>query len=308
MMREAAWIATARRLCVGVLAMLMGMELVTGLLLSLIYEPTRMPATTPDGRPATILVGQRVEHVGPFADTVGHPTRPSLVAARVNEVVPSAAAASVRVNIDNAPGGNVARSMHNAAAGWLVILAMIVLVLAAIERTYRTAPSRWIQIVVMVIIAAGAAWTGRILPDDVYAEVSLRIVGQELQHAPLGDALAGILGISPGAPHLARTLFLHLLLGAASVWVSIVLWRERQHLPLVVGASIAIAIAAAGVPMEVVQPRDALLGLSGAVHVEPWWLIRPLHELVGVLGSELAGYIVIGCTLAAIILPSLRRR
>ena len=64
-MQQTAWIDTARRMCLGVFAMLIGVELVTGLLLGLLYEPSRMPAATPDGRPTTMLMGERVERVGP---------------------------------------------------------------------------------------------------------------------------------------------------------------------------------------------------------------------------------------------------
>jgi hypothetical protein len=145
------------------------------------------------------------------------------------------------------------------------------------------------------------------LPDDIYAEVSLRIVGHELLEAPLGDALVAVLGIVPGEPMLARTYFVHILLGAASVWLAYVLWRERQYVPLVVGAGLAVAIIAAIMPIHAFGARDAVTGLAGTVHVDPWWVIRPLHELVGVLGAELAGYVMLGGTLVLVLLPVWRR-
>ena len=300
-MQQTAWIDTARRMCLGVFAMLIGVELVTGLLLGLLYEPSRMPAATPDGRPTTMLMGERVERVGPFTDTVGTPSTPSFVPARPGELVPSAAAASVQVHIANAPGGAIARAVHHTLAGWLVV------VLSAIARAYQHAASTWVMSIGMLIIALAAAWTGRMLPDDIYAEVSLRIVGHELLEAPLGDALVAVLGIVPGEPMLARTYFVHILVGAASVWLAYVLWRERQHVPLVVGAGLAVAIMAAIMPIHAFGARDAVTGLAGTVQVDPWWVIRPLHELVGVLGAELAGYVMLGGTLVLVLLPVWRR-
>ena len=306
-MQQTAWIDAARRMCLGVFAMLIGIELVTGLLLGLLYEPSRMPAATPDGRPTTMLMGERVERVGPFTDTVGRPATPSLVPARPGELVPSAAAASVQVQINNAPGGAIARAMHHTLAGWLVVLACFVVVSSAIARVYEHAASTWVMSIGMLIVALAAAWTGRILPDDIYADVSVRIVGHELLEAPLGDVLVAVLGIMPGEPMLARTYFVHILLGAASVWLAYVLWRERQHVPLVVGAGLAVAIIAAIMPIHAFGARDAVTGLAGTVHVDPWWVIRPLHELVGVLGAELAGYVMLGGTLVLVLLPVWRR-
>lgn len=306
-MQQAAWIATAQRMCLGVLAMIVGIELITGLLLGLLYEPSRMPATTSDGRPATMIVGERVERVGPFTDTVGSLTTPSLVPARSGELVPSAAAASAQVHITNAPGGTIARAVHHTLAGWLVALACIVVVLSAIARVYQHAASTWVMSIGMLVVALAAAWTGRILPDDIYAEVSLRIVGHELLEAPLGDALVAILGIVPGEPMLARTYFLHILLGAASVWLAVVLWRERQYVPLVVGAGLAVALVAATMPIHAFGARDAITGLAGTVHVDPWWVSRPLHELVALVGAELAGYLMLGGTLVLVLLPVWRR-
>ena len=306
-MQQATWIDAARRMCLGVFAMLIGIELVTGLLLGLLYEPSRMPAATPDGRPTTMLMGERVERVGPFTDTVGRPATPSLVPARPGELVPSAAAASVQVQINNAPGGAIARAMHHTLAGWLVVLACFVVVSSAIARVYEHAASTWVMSIGMLIVALAAAWTGRILPDDIYADVSVRIVGHELLEAPLGDVLVAVLGIVPGEPMLARTYFVHILLGAASVWLAYVLWRERQHVPLVVGAGLAVAIIAAIMPIHAFGARDAVTGLAGTVQVDPWWVIRPLHELVGVLGAELAGYVMLGGTLVLVLLPVWRR-
>lgn len=297
----------ARRMCLGVFAMLIGVELITGLLLGLLYEPSRMPATTADGRTATVILGERRERVGPFTDTVGTPSAPSLVPARSGELVPSAAAASLQVQINNAPGGTIARAVHHTLAGWLVVLACIVVVFSAAAREYRHSASAWVMSIGMLLIAAAAAWTGRILPDDTYAEVSLRIVGHDVLEAPLGDALVAVLGIVPGEPMLARTYFVHLLLGAASVWLAYVLWRERQHVPLVVGAGLAVAIMAAMMPIHALSARDAVTGLAGTTQVDPWWVIRPLHELAAVLGAELAGYLVLGGMLVLVLLPVWRR-
>lgn len=307
-MSDRTWVDTARRLCLGVLAMLIGMELVTGILLGLLYEPSRMPATTPDGRVATVITGERIERVGPFTDTVGHPSLPSLVAAQPNDGIPSAAATSVNVQIAVSPGGVFIRSIHHTLAGWLVVLALVVVLLGVFERIYRNTLRDWTMMVMLVVIVLGAAWTGRILPDDVYAEVSLRIVGQELLDAPLGDALVALLGISPGAPHIARTFFMHLILGAASVWLAWVLWRERQQLPFVLGIALSAAGISAMLPMHAFGFRDAVTGLAGTVDVDPWWVIWPLHQLVGALGAELAGYMVVGGTLAVLLLPAIRRR
>ncbi|HLP27133.1 MAG TPA: cytochrome b N-terminal domain-containing protein, partial [Candidatus Didemnitutus sp.] len=190
-------------------------QVVTGTLLALWYVPSRNAATMLDGRMATVSSEQRIETIGNFIDTLGVHGQPTLVPARRGDAVPSQAAASVAVNIANAPAGEFLRNIHHNATGWLYTLSILWLVMLALSRAYRKDGPLWIRAVFVVILVLIGAWSGRLLPDDVYAEISRRIVGHELQEAPFGSFFATLFGADPSHPLLSRTFVMHALVGAA---------------------------------------------------------------------------------------------
>jgi hypothetical protein len=288
-------ITTVHRGLAILLAILLGVEALTGILLSMWYEPSRAPATMPSGIPATVITGERMEPRGVFTDTLGQPGRRTLAPARSTDPITSAAAASTMVAIPSAPGGSIVRSIHHHVAPVLVITAVLLLITTFL--TTATVVTTTTAIASVVILAL-LAWSGRILPDDVYAEISRRIVAHELQDAPFGAFLTVLLGIDAVQPVLNRTFAMHMVLGMAmAAWCVRPLRTVGADRRITLGAAavgVALLIVAAISPQPASILRDALVGLPGNVHVDVWWLFAPFHVLVAWVGGELAGYLVLG--------------
>lgn len=290
-----------------ILSAMVVVQVITGILLSMWYVPTRSAATMPDGTMASITTVQRIENVGNFVDTLGVDGKPTLVPARRGDAVPSQAAASVAVNIANAPAGEFIRAIHHNNTGWLYTLSILWLVLLAVSKAFRVDAATWVRAVSAVILVLVAAWSGRLLPDDVYAEISRRIVGHELQEAPFGSFIATLFGVEPNHPLLSRSFIMHLLVGAALITT---LWKPLSVMrgaAITAIAVIAVVLGTAFFPLESWPLRDVVGGLNGQVHAEPWWVIRPLHTLVEWFGAELAGYLLIAVFLALFALPMRKR-
>ncbi len=261
----------------------------------------------PDGTMASITTVQRLEIVGSFVDTLGVDGRPTLVPARRGDAVPSQAAASVAVSIANAPAGEFIRTIHHNNTAWLYTLSILWLVLLTVSKAFRADAATWIRAVSAVILVLIAAWSGRLLPDDVYAEISRRIVGHELQEAPFGSFIATLFGVEPNHPLLSRTFVLHILVGAA---LTTTLWKPFSAMKgaaITAIAVIAVVLGTAFIPLESWPVRDVVGGLNGQVHAEPWWVIRPFHTLVEWFGAELAGYLLLALTLTLLFLPIRKR-
>ncbi len=303
-----------------ILSAMVVVQVITGILLSMWYVPSRSAATMPDGTMASITTVQRLENVGSFVDTLGVDGRPTLVPARRGDAVPSQAAASVAVSIANAPAGEFIRTIHHNNTAWLYTLSILWLVLLTVSKAFRADAATWIRAVSAVILVLIAAWSGRLLPDDVYAEISRRIVGHELQEAPFGSFIATLFGVEPNHPLLSRTFVLHILVGAAlttTLWKPLSAMRGTASQDPVGGPlqrALIFAIGVVGVvlvtafnPLESWPLRDLAGGLNGQVHAEPWWVIRPFHTLVEWFGAELAGYLLLALTLTLLFLPIRKR-
>ncbi len=304
----------------GALPILVGLSVATlmivvftGMLLSMWYVPSSDPLRAPDGTAHTIVTSIRQLPVGPYTDTIiASSLNPQIAPAAKSEPVVSAAQSSIRVTIHNAPYGNTVRSIHL----WMsdILLALLTMLLAAlcVLRTYETDRSLWLRFVSLTLIALAGGWTGRILVDDVYAEISRRIMGHELQAAPLGNALASILGIQPGSVLLARTYSVHgFLLGALSLLL--VTPNLRQILsdasrPPIFSTALLITIGVSFISLPDWGLRDAVRGLAGWERVTPWWGIVSFRTWSLWLGSELAGYLMIPTVLAFVLLPFWYRR
>ncbi|MBK6291828.1 MAG: cytochrome b N-terminal domain-containing protein [Ignavibacteria bacterium] len=290
-----------------ILSAMVVVQVITGILLSMWYVPSRSAATMPDGTLASITTVQRLEIVGSFVDTLGVDGRPTLVPARRGDAVPSQAAASVAVSIANAPAGEFIRTIHHNNTAWLYTLSILWLVLLTVSKAFRADAATWIRAVSAVILVLIAAWSGRLLPDDVYAEISRRIVGHELQEAPFGSFIATLFGVEPNHPLLSRTFVLHILVGAA---LTTTLWKPFSAMKgaaITAIAVIAVVLGTAFIPLESWPVRDVVGGLNGQVHAEPWWVIRPFHTLVEWFGAELAGYLLLALTLTLLFLPIRKR-
>lgn len=280
----------------------------TGILLSMWYVPSSDPVRTPDGTAQTIITSTRLLRSGPFIDTItASPLHTQLAPASKAEPVISAAQSSIRVAIHNAPYGTTLRRIHHWMSDVLLVSLTALLVCLSLLRIYETDTSQWLKVFLLIIIAMAGGWTGRILVDDVYAEISRRIMGHELQSVPLGNAVASILGIQPGAMHLARTYSVHgFVLGVIGLLLITPDLREvlrQAGRPPFLSAALLGAIGVSVIALADWGMRDAVRGLAGWEHVTPWWGIVPFRTWSQWLGSELAGYLTIPTILAVGALP-----
>jgi len=302
----AANVSSATSAVGWIVVVLVLMQAITGVLLGLLYRPSQAPARWVDGRYATVMTSERVVQMGPFADTVGARGRPVLGPAGPQDIVLSEAASSVAVSIPEAPLGGFIRNIHHTNTGWLYAACLLWFVLLVVGRAYTTGMRIWVVSIFVLILVVASAWSGRILPDDVYAEISRRIVGHQLQEAPFGTFIASVFGISPDDVHLSRTFFMHVLMGAglvALVWG----YRARRGLAYAIAFVVVVSGVSAVVGPELGPLRDAVRGLDGSAHADPWWVVSPLHALVGWFGAELAGYLVIAVVLGLFVLALPRR-
>ena len=273
--------------------LLLAVQAVTGFLMSMFYVPSRAPALLRSGSHATIVYGERIDTVGSFSDTLGMNGGAALIPASNSDVVPSEATASVVIDITNAPAGAIIRNIHHNNTGWLYGLGIIWLIVLVVRKGYKSEASVWVRAVVYLALILICAWSGRLLPDDIYAEISRRIVGNELQEAPFGNLISSLFGVDPSYPQLNRTFVMHVFTG---VLMLLLLRKPFSCLTGVIPVAFILAFllaVSAFIPLDVLAVRDTMTALNGATHVQPWWVISPVHTLVEWVGAELAGYVLI---------------
>ncbi len=302
-------------------------QAVTGILMSMYYVPSDAPARTVDGKPLTISHSLRLDTVSTFIDTLNVPERTALVPARTGELVPSMAAASLHVALENAPLGGFIRAMHQHTATALVLTSIIWAALLGFAGAYASNPRQWLMSIGVAVLSLAMAWTGRVLPDDVYSMISRTIVSNELREAPLGDLITRILGLHFGELSLSRTFIMHaFVMGGA---LTVVAYRmakalgyqaSREPMAKAMGyqasqrpmakamgyygiAFVAAVLFALGSPIHQYPIRDAIRGVSGGEHVYAWWTIMPIHAWAIWLGAELAGFVAIVLVLKLATMP-----
>ena len=282
-------------------------QAVTGILMSMYYVPSDAPARTVDGKPLTITQSLRLDTIGTFIDTLNLPGRTALVPARPGELVPSVAAGSVHVALENAPLGGFIRAMHQHTATALVLTSIIWAALLGFAGAYASNPRQWLMSIGVAVLSLALAWTGRVLPDDVYSMISRTIVSNELREAPLGDFVTRILGLHYGELSLSRTYIMHALVMGGGICVLAV--RMRLHVPMAKAmgyygiAFVAAVLFALGSPIHQYPIRDAVKGVAGGEHVVAWWTIMPIHAWAIWLGAELAGFVAIVLVLKLVTVP-----
>ncbi len=273
----------------------------TGILLAMWYSPSRAAATVQTGKPAMVADTVMVIAVGPFTDTTGTQGGPNKVPAPANGSVASEAAASVAVNIERAPGGSIIRAVHHHCTQWLVCSIGLWILVHIIGR-FRLNHDGGVtgtRLACILVAAILLAFTGRLLPDDVYAEVSRTIVSAEVVQAPFGTFFATIFGLDAQHPFLPRTFVVHACLGVAALLLTLKYARSPQWLPVAIGAALLVVASAITTPPTIV-PRDVLRGISPDVPANPWWIVAPFHHLVSWFGAELTGYFVVAVLLYVI--------
>ena len=288
-------------------------QAITGILMSMYYVPSDAPARTVDGKPLAISLSLRLDTVGTFIDTLNVPERTALVPARKGELVPSMAAASVHVSLENAPFGSFIRAMHQHAATALVLTSLFWAALLGFAGAYASNARLWLMSLGIAVLALAMAWTGRVLPDDVYSMISRTIVSNELREAPLGDFITRILGLHYRELSLSRTYIMHAFVMGGVLCVLAA--RMRLHVPTAsqetmakaMGyygiAFVAAVLFALGSPIHQYPIRDAIMGVSGGEHVYAWWTIMPIHAWAIWLGAELAGFVAIVIVLKLATMP-----
>ena len=213
-----SWTARLKMFSHGIailIFLLLAVQAVTGFLMSMFYVPSRAPALLRSGSHATIVYGERIDTVGSFSDTLGMNGGAALIPASNSDVVPSEATASVVIDITNAPAGAIIRNIHHNNTGWLYGLGIIWLIVLVVRKGYKSEASVWVRAVVYLALILICAWSGRLLPDDIYAEISRRIVGNELQEAPFGNLISSLFGVDPSYPQLNRTFVMHVFTGSS---------------------------------------------------------------------------------------------
>lgn len=276
----------------------------TGLALSLWYVPSRAPAVTDGGKALAITSEMRVDTVGGFLDTLGDGLHAVMVPAHDSDLVPSQAAASIVVGIENAYGGGIVRSIHRNNTIWLYTIGLLWFFILLVTKSYNVDARLWRTSTAFLVLVLASAWSGRLLPDDVYAEISSRIVGHELQEAPFGNFIAKLFGVDPHEPMLSRTFILHMAVGVGAAFLLARYRKVSAQKILLTAVVISVCVlVSALLPLEVLPLRDTLHGNTGEVHVSPWWVVSPLHTLVSWFGAELTGYLILGGLIALFALP-----
>lgn len=308
-------IGRAVHIVLQIIIILIIVQALTGMLLSLHYTPDGGAAEVRPGEPATIIHATKV--ILRDADTLALAGEYALVPADVDDVVPSEAGASVSLTIEHhVPFGSIIRRIHHTNTSLIMIAVVALLALLVVQRAWLTQGVVWSTMIFIALILLGAAFTGRLLPDDIYSNVSALIVRHELPEAPFGSTLTTMLGLRASesarlsTPNAIHTLFMPVLLAVGIC----VLWRRLgeplRHSPSRLSVIVcAIAVAFSTVLHVTHYPaRDVSNSVHQSVAAQPWWPFAVPNVLVSWLGAELAGYLAIAAFVALVTLPLWTRR
>lgn len=223
-------------------------QLLTGLFLSILYDPNRnQPATvnTTYGEnlpaflcsaSATVVIDHSdpdcpcllcelsvTQHIPP--DTIAlagevflWPISVSLPAGAVRvfqpadsttEVLVSRSMASVYSSIKQAPGGLLIRSLHRLSSGTTIVLLLLLLLYLAATREFLTSKRLWVSATVTLYVFMVMTWTGHILPGDAYSVLSESIVSTGLGQVSGGRFVGDLFGLN--GEYAVRTYLTHVL-------------------------------------------------------------------------------------------------
>jgi quinol-cytochrome oxidoreductase complex cytochrome b subunit len=222
----------------GLALFLLAMMVVSGVLLSMYYEPSASPATTLDGTPlgvgrVTKDVTMAERHYSsydviilPLDTATGKVTAPGPLAGSVETVKrdrlndslppfrPSAAWVSVEGTImHDVEFGSLIRSIHVYSANLLIAAVIIHMFSVFFMRAYRRRKGLWLTGLTLLALLLGSAFTGHILPWTTFSFFSARI-GTTLSEAGIpwiGPAIASMLrgGADIGPATLTRVYAMH---------------------------------------------------------------------------------------------------
>jgi hypothetical protein len=203
------------------------------------------------------------------------------------------AAASVRAIEADVVGGTVVRALHHHATTVLLVASLAWCGMLA--WTWRDDRRQWWAVTGMAMLAFVGAWTGRLLPDDHYAQTSRSVMQFGLHEGHGGTIVGTLLGLrSTGTSAMATTFAMHALVGLAAViglllWLRTrVAWRQApEQWSMAVGLAVMIALGRA---LPLVIPGT----VADVDPSRPWWMFLPLHHLSNALGAELASIFLWG--------------
>jgi len=232
-------------------------------------------------------------------------------------IVPSVASVSLEVHLADTPLGLTVRRLHFALTSVLVGTVICLLILLAFESA-AVSLSQWVPAVTAVPVVVLAAWSGRLLPDDLYALASRNIVTSELGSIPFGAMFSALFGLDTVLPSPIRNYAMHCFVLPVTFWC---LQRDtlksmRGHgnrwfiavMLCVVAATVAIVLAPTSIDPEATLIRDAVQPQSISHDVLPWWIVRPASLWAGILGADLVGYLGLTSFLAVVTMPLWRSR
>lgn len=314
-----------------ILALLVVVQGVTGILLSMRYVPSERPEVDAMGRRRALAYATSLVRLHPTSrvdvvDTLA--TRPTFLLLALDStdrvadlveadarhvsimrdamgtpIVPSVAAASVVISIStDAPFGATIRAIHH--VNTILLLAVAVLYFAALLGTVNAALP-WATLLLLGLLCA--AYTGKLLPDDLYANVSRSITASVLDHdVPFGGVLSTLFGVRNGTVGaLTTTATMHGIVFAGCIIALVLLClrasgqqlRSQWRLLVVVGSVLTLAAILALQPLTMdaaSMPRSTNGGLQSTATITPWWPFRLPNTLIAWFGAELASYLVLG--------------
>lgn len=232
-------------------------------------------------------------------------------------VIPSVAAVSLEVHLADTPLGWLVRQVHFSLTSLLVIVTLCLILLLALESA--SIPfALWAPAVVAVPVVLLAAWSGRLLPDDLYALASRNIVTSELRTIPLGSILSALFGLDTVLPSPIRTYAMHCFVLPVTVWCLqreslLAIRRDGKRWILaavlfLVATTFAVVLSLASIDPDASLIRDAVQPQSMSHDVLPWWIVRPASTWAGILGADLVGYLGITSFIAVVTMPLWRSR
>lgn len=293
-----SWLHVALRWCLSMVAAALVVCCVTGIALQMYYVPSSATARDERGRPLSVVSAEYTPIVNDTGDTLALPGQRALVAQPGGKAV-SVAAASVQVDIEHATGGSLIRYLHGASTVVLLIAAAGAVVAGALACTWKHG-FLWPSLCAIPVIAIVAAWTGRLLPDDAYAEASRTVVGNAIRLDMVGASIVrSLTGLTmPIDNTLPRILSVHAWLTTIPLVALIGVVIKRWRWPS--AAELAIVVAALCCLCWLVYP----LTLADQTGSNPWWPFLPAHVLAAVLGgADAASYLLMALFIAVCTLP-----
>lgn len=293
-----SWLQITLRWCLSMVAAALVVCCVTGIALQMYYVPSSATVRDERGRPLSVVGAENTPIVNDTGDTLALPGQRTLLVQPGGKTV-SVAAASVQVDIENATGGGVIRFLHGSATVVLLIAAAGAVVAGALACTWKHG-FLWPSLCAIPLIAVVATWTGRLLPDDAYAEASRTVVANAIRLDMVGAGMVrSLTGLTmPIDNTLPRILSVHAWLTTIPLIVLVGMVIKRQRWPS--AADLAAVLAALFCLCWLVYPLT-LVDQTGSF---PWWPFLPAHVLAAVLGgADAASYVLVALFIAVCTLP-----